>query len=174
MTQLTHEEIALAAINSAGPVINGDLADWQTRVAAQARTITVMLGESSAVMKTISNIAESKSFVATIVAAEKEQSSNRMKVTLAAKTGRSETEVARSERLEQAEGKAIAHQLWSLMFHRVIVHIQLEQMSGSDNKVRVVRYVEDLGVDPEHADAEATLRANREEKARLRAEAAAA
>ena len=55
------------------------------------------------------------------------------------------TETARTERTDSALGLAMARRLRGLVGHRIAVWVDVQTMSNSANKVRVITHVEDLG-----------------------------
>jgi hypothetical protein len=139
--------IILAAINASGPN-DGD--DYQSRVIANAKNISVLLGENSPVNKAITQMENSKNFTAIVGPIVKEKSSTRGLVKLKTKpSGHSPEgqETARTDRTDNPEGKAMAKRLQSLLGHRVLLWVEVEEYSSSNGsgKVRVIRHVEDLG-----------------------------
>lgn len=147
----TRTQIILAAIAAAGPA-GDDQADWNARVTDAAATITAMCNDKSQIAKVIDGVANSKVFAATVVKVDKEQSSTRGLVTLRTRPSERHPdgiEQARTERTDNPMGLAMARRLRSLVGHRVLLHIEVEEVPGRDFKVRVIRHVQDLGVEAE-------------------------
>lgn len=146
----TRTNIITAAVNAAGPV-GDDRAAWNAKVTENAVAISVMLTETSSVNKAIDQIAACKVFPASVVEIVKEQRSTRGVVTLKTKPSTHAPdgiETARTDRTDNAQGQAMAKKIRSLVGNRVLLWVELEVMANG-NKVRVIRHVEDLGVDPE-------------------------
>lgn len=145
--------IITSAINMAGPV-GEDRAAWNATVTENAIAVSLMLGETSAVNKAIDQIENCKIFPATVTNIVKHEASTRGVVTLKTKPSTHApdgVETARTERTDNAAGQSMAKRVRALVGHRVLIWIELETMSNG-NKVRIIRHVEDLGVDPEFAD----------------------
>lgn len=157
MDETIRHKIIMAAIDSAGPV--GDSpADWQKTVTEGAARITAMLSERSMVSRLIEAIDASKVFPATITRLQLEKSSQRALVTLATRPSEKNpdgVEVARTERVDGPLGAAIVERLKQAKGHKVLLWVELQQMSSSTNSVRIITHFEDLGVDESLADAEA-------------------
>lgn len=147
----TREAIILGAVASVGPTQNPD-AEWNARVTERAVSLLMMLREHSAVSRAIDEIeACGKPFVATIIGGRKEPSSTRTVVDLHV-DGKDEIEQIRTDRTDTAAGQALSARAASLKYHRVLVFKSMEQMAGStDRKVRVLKHIEDLGVDKNFA-----------------------
>ena len=142
--------IITAAVTAAGPV--GDDTDdtWTARVGDLAARITVMCQDGSDVAAIVDGIGVAKRFTATVLAVTREQSSTRALVRL--RTAPSQfhadgLEDARSERTDRPSGLAMARRLTMLVGHRVLLWVEVAVMNGGAGKVRVIRHVEDLGVD---------------------------
>lgn len=146
MDTQTRTQIIIAAIGAAGNNDDG----FQSRVAENAAAFTAMLSETSTINKIISGVANSKVFSATLFGIKKEQSSTRGKATLKTKPSKFHEdgiEEARTERTDTAIGLAMARRLRGLVGHRVLLWVEVEEINGGASKVRVIRHVEDLGVD---------------------------
>jgi len=142
-------QIILAAVQAAGPVTE-DLAEWQSTVAEMATRITAMCSDQSPVAQAIGRVADSKVFVGSVVSIEKEASSTRGIVTIRTRPSQYHpdgTEQARTDRTDNAEGMAMARSIKALVGHRVRFWVQVEEYGNGSSKVRVIRNVEDLGVD---------------------------
>lgn len=154
---VSREEIVLAAINSAGPVREGESPDqYQARVAAQAKSIFLMLGEGSKVRRKLDQLADAKVFSAVVQRVVKEKSSTRGKITLKTRPSKhypDGIETVRTERTDGADGEglAMAKRLTELKGHRVLLWVEVQEMSNG-NKVRIVQHVEDLGEAPDSDD----------------------
>lgn len=83
----------------------------------------------------------------------KEHSSTRGVVTLHTGTERSDdgNEQIRTERTDNPVGLAMAKQVKDLVGHKVVVWVEVEQTKNGQSKVRVLRHVEDRGVDRDDA-----------------------
>ena len=151
MDEQTRTQIVLAAITATGAKADDEeLADWQARVTDMAARITAMSHERSTLSQTIESVSRSKVFTATVVGIDKEESSTRGIVHLRTKPSQHHpdgVETARTERTDNPVGLAMARRLKSLIGHRVAIWIEVEEINGGTNKVRVVRHVDDLGVD---------------------------
>jgi hypothetical protein len=144
-----NNQIIIAAINATGAQ-GEDLAAWRLRVIENAASFAAMLSPSSDVSKAVASVLNSKVFTGTVLSVEKEKSSTRGLATL--KTRVSEhspdgTETVRTECTDSEYGRSMARRLRSLIGHKVIVWVEVQTMSNSTNKVRVVSHVEDLGED---------------------------
>jgi hypothetical protein len=156
----TKEQIIIAAISAAGPQ-GDDLDAWRLRVLENAGSFTAMLAPTSDVSKVIDSVQGSKVFPATILAIKKEDSSTRGLATLKTRVSDRNpegTEQARTERSDSPIGMAMARKLRGLRYHKVLVWVDVQTMSNSTNKVRVISHVEDLGEDPDFAEELESLR----------------
>ena len=148
------DQIIIAAITASGPQ-GDDLDAWRLRVLENAATFVAMLSPTSDVSKIIASVSGSKVFPATVLAIKKEDSSTRGLVTLKTRVDEKHapdgTEQARTERSDSPIGLAMARKLRALRYHKVLVWIDVQTMTNSTNKVRVISHVEDLGEDPEFA-----------------------
>ena len=145
--EATRTQVILAAVGSAGPV-GDDKAEWNQRVTDQAVTIAVMLGESSSVTKALEAFERAgKPFPVTILGGRTEHSSTRVIVLFRNKDG--ENEEIRTDRTDGPEGTAMSNIVRALVGHKVLLWKEVETYNGGQGKVRVIRHVEDLGVDVE-------------------------
>lgn len=161
MSESNRNDIILAAINAVGQVPDGK--DWEAEVTMKAIEIAVLTGENSNVAKAVDVIGTCKVFKGTILAVEKEQSSTRGVVTLSTGTQKEQVhsltkqplpmgqECVRTDRTDNALGKAIALKSRGLTFHSVLVWVEVETMANG-NKSRVLRHIQDLGIDPAYAE----------------------
>lgn len=177
MDQNLSTAITAAAVTATGPQTaftqvvtapNGetmtvvDPAAWQAAVVGNAIQIAVMASESGAVGRALKQIEESKVFTCTVVSVEKEARSTRGFVIVHTGTERAAKdmrgnplpegfEVFRTERTDSPIGVAMARKIRGLIGHRVLVWVEVEPIPGDaeGRKARVVRHVEDLGVDAE-------------------------
>jgi hypothetical protein len=163
VSESNRNDIILAAINAVGQVPEGK--DWEAEVTLKAIEIAVLTGEKSNVGKAVDVVLdpETKVFKGTVVEVEKEQSSTRGIITL--DTGNSREakhsitkqplpagqEQIRTDRTDGALGKALAIKARNLKFHSVLVWVEVEAVPGKDFKVRVLRHIQDLGIDPAYA-----------------------
>lgn len=149
MEQSEVNQIVLAAISAAGPVTEGDQSEWTVRVHDMAARIATMCSPSSSVSKVVNGVADSKVFTATVIGITKESSSTRGLVTLKTRPSKFHedgVEQARTERTDSAVGKAMARRIRALVGHRVVLWVEVETVGDGASKVRVVRWVEDLGL----------------------------
>lgn len=149
MSAITSEEVVLAAVGSAGPraTDEGDR-DYSTRVRDQATLIYTMLAEASPIRRHLDTLTRCKVFPATVTKVVREKSSTRGKVTLAtrpSKWNEDGVEEARTERTDNPDGLAMAKKVSELKGHRVLLYVEVEEFDGG--KARVIRHVEDLGID---------------------------
>lgn len=147
-------QIITAAVAAVGGAAGNDQAAWQARVDEMIARLTAMCAENSPAARLIEQVERSKTFTATIVGGKIETSSTRVVVKL--KTRPSErnpegVEEARTERTDTPAGREMSQRLRALKGHRVAIWVEIEQIPGSDRRVRVVRHVEDLGLDPDVA-----------------------
>lgn len=136
--------IVLAAVGAAGPGAD------ETAIALAAVRITAMLSGGSMVSRAIEQVDASTPFLATIVGVELEKSSKRAVLTLRSQPGPHRPdgiEHARTERYDGPLGREMARRARNLVGHHVVVWIERESTSDGSRKVRVVRHLEDLGVD---------------------------
>jgi hypothetical protein len=155
MDDATRTQVILAAVGSAGPV-GDDRAEWNAKVRDQAVSIAVMLGEQSSVSQALLKFTNAdKPFPAVIIGGRREASSTRIIVKLRNKDG-AEEEI-RTDRTDTPEGLAMSNIVRSLKGHKVLVWKEIETFNsgGKALKVRVLRHVEDLGVDDTVATAAA-------------------
>jgi len=153
LTETERRAVILAAVQAAGlddgPDDRG--LTWPQRVAETAGRITAMLDPHSDVQRAIGHLEMAKVFPAVIEKVEKEASSTRALITLRTKVSERHPdgrETARSERTDDPLGMAMARKLTALRSHKVMLWVELEAMGGSaDRRVRVIRHVEDLGLD---------------------------
>lgn len=144
-------QIILAAIAAAGPVEDGNVAAWNTKVATAAASITAMCDAKSRLAKVIDGVSNSKVFTGTVLGITREESSTRGLVKL--KTRPSENhpdgiEDARTERTDTDMGIAMARKIREeLLGHKIAVWIENQPLGSSGKTVRVIQHVEDLGVD---------------------------
>lgn len=153
-------QYANAVQQADGSTINVvDEAAYQSAVRENAIAIAVMASENGPIGKALDQLANSRPFIATIAAVEKEQSSTRAFITLHTGTERSSKgpggrelpagyEGIRTERTDNPVGRSLAIKARNLIGHRVTVWIENEALAnGSGQTVRVLRHVEDLGWD---------------------------
>lgn len=144
----TRTQIVLAAVAATGPEVEGG--DWSSSVAQMAARITAMCSERSEVARVIDQVADAKVFPGTVLSVVREKSSTRGLVTLRTRPSEHHpdgTEPVRTERTDTTLGLAMAKRLTALVGHKVMVWVEVEQIPNSTRKSRVVRHVEDLGVD---------------------------
>lgn len=156
MDQNTRTSIVAAAVTAAGPVSNyADQSAWSNAVHEHAVGIAVMASETSQIARTLTSIENAKVFPGTVMQIRKERSSTRGLITLHTGTDRTREgvpegcEQVRTERTDNALGLAMAQKFKSLIGHRVLVWVEVEEYNNGQGKVRVVKHVEPLGVDAE-------------------------
>lgn len=155
MDDATRTSIIIAAAQAAGPD-TGD-GNWGTKVEEKAASIAAMVSPHSPVSRLVNDMAEAKAFTGTVLDVKKEQSSTRALVTLKTRPSDhhpSGVESARTDRTDNPSGRALARRIRDLKGHRVMVWIAMEEIAGGGRKVRVLRHVEDLGVDTDVATVE--------------------
>ncbi|KQP63011.1 hypothetical protein [Nocardioides sp. Leaf285] len=143
---------------------------WRAAVHTNAIDIYLMAEADGLVGKALRGIVPqdkvTKRFAGTVVGVRKEPSSTRGIVTIYTGTDRENKdaiskqplpagcEQVRTERTDDAIGRAVARRMTTLLGHRVLLFIEMEAMSGNANghSVRVVRHAESLGVDAKAAE----------------------
>ena len=143
---MTRNQVILAAVGMAGT--DDDGMSWPDRVAEAAVRITALLDERSRPARAVEQIEQAKVFAATVEAIRREDSSTRAVVTLRTKPSEHHPdglEKVRTERTDQPRGLAMARRLQGLRGHRAMLWVEVEAVSAG-RSVRVVRWVEDLGV----------------------------
>lgn len=139
--------LAAASVAAAAAATDDDELDHSTRVALAAAEITSWLDPRSEVSRAITQVANCKVFLASVVAIRKEKSSTRGVVTLHTGTDRSDdgNEEVRTERTDSPIGRAMARRVQTEMIGRkVLVYVEVEPIGG-DRKVRVLRHIVDQG-----------------------------
>lgn len=152
MEDATRTQIILAAVTSAGPVVDGDVAGWNATVERQAARISVLVSAKGDIAKTLDAIENASIYTATVVSVTKEASSTRGLVQLKTKPSTNYPdgiEPIRTERTDSPSGLGMAKAMRSLIGHKVVIWKEIQKYDGGT--VRIVRHVEDLGVDPEFA-----------------------
>lgn len=151
-------DIILAAVGMTGPM-GEDITDWNSRLKANAKKLSIMLGENSDVAKTISMIQDCKVFSGTILYVAKEPTSKRGFVGLKTKPSKFHedgVETIRTEITENnPEANAFCKQLRTLHGHRVLVWVEMQASEDATRKFRILQHVEDLGLDPEYDEEKA-------------------
>lgn len=145
-------DIILGAVAMTGPVGESQ-AEWDARLKANAKSLSLMLNDNSDVARSINMLAECKNFVGTILGVQKEESSTRGFVALKTTPSKFNDEGVESVRTERTdssdEAKAFASRLRrELIGHRVLVWVEMQETKAGQ-KVRVLQHVQDLGEDPE-------------------------
>jgi hypothetical protein len=155
MEQSEVNQIVLAAVSAAGPIDEEHPGEWDAKVQDAAARIAVMCSPTSSVSKTVQSVANAKVFAAQVVKITKEASSTRGLVTLKTKPSKFHEdgiEQARTERTDTASGLTMARRIRSLVGHRVLLWVEVESIADGASKVRVIRWVEDLGPVADSAD----------------------
>lgn len=153
MEQSLRTQVVTAAVVAAGPA-GADMAEWQSRINSLAVQIAVMCSDRSSTATAIEQVESAKVFAATILGGRYDQKSTRVVVDLRTRPSTDHPdglEQARTERTDTPAGREMSNRLRTLKDHRVLLWVQLEEFTrGSDGKrlkSRVIRHVEDLGVD---------------------------
>lgn len=135
---------------------------YDQKVKESARDIKVMLSDRSAVTRQLTaldkamdeNSTDGKVFIGTVTEVRLEQRSTRAVITLFTGTSMEFDGIApghetvRTERTDNPDGRAMARSAQLLIGHRVTAYVELEQLANNKNKKsRVIRHLEDLGVD---------------------------
>lgn len=150
---------------------DADVAAWDQAVKANARDIRVMTSPRSKITRQLNGLGkaldensnEGKVFTGTVVKVSREQSSTRGVVVIYTGTDQAVKDLpagyeqVRTDRTDDPDGKALARQAQLLTGHRVTVFIELEAIRNGQTKVRVLRHIEDLGLDPNFDPASATV-----------------
>lgn len=159
MDHSTRTSVVAAAVVAAGPVTGYDGEDaWQHQVHANAVSIAVMASDTSQIARSIQSVENAKVFSGTVMQVRKEHSSTRGVITLHTDTDRTKDgvpegcESVRTDRTDNPLGLAMARRVKSLVGHRVLVWVEIEEFNGGQGKVRVVKHVEALAPDAEFAD----------------------
>lgn len=159
-------QIILAAISASGPRDE----EWFARVVANTRDIALLTADNSDLSKLVDGLTGEglKVFPGTITAIRRESKSTRGVVYL--NTGTDHVvkgnkrvpqdpftgqpvpdgiEFVRTDRTDSEIGRSLAVQCKSLIGHRVLAYMRLEEMANG-NKVRTLVGVVDQGVDPDY------------------------
>jgi len=148
MEQSEVNQVVLAAVTAAGPLDPENPEQWTARVHEMAARVTAMCAPTSSVSKIIQGVANSKVFTATVLGITREASSTRGVVTLKTRPSKFHpdgVEQARTERTDSADGLAMARLVRSLVGRRVVLWVEVESIGDGASKVRVIRWIEDLG-----------------------------
>ena len=158
MEQSIRTQVILAAINAVGPQV-GNLAlksEWDAAVEQKAVSIALLTKADSAIAKAIDIIETCSVYTATIISVNKEESSTRAIARLKTKPSTNYPdgiEPIRTERTDNPSGLAMARLMRSLIGHKVVIWKEIQKYDGGTG--RIVRHVEDKGLDPELAQAPA-------------------
>lgn len=155
MSEITREAIVTAAVAAAGPMNshldengNPDLGIWRAAVEAAVGPVYALLDEKSSIMRTVDSIAGAKKFVSVITKVEKHEASTRGVIHLAPKENGDEERPVRTPITKDNDAaRMLAKRCQSLVGHRVVLFVALEQFGSEGHSMRVLRHVEDLGVD---------------------------
>jgi len=144
--------IILAAVAAVGPD-EGD-GTWVAQVEQKAAQVATLTSPDSSVAKTVNAVLAAKVFVGTVLSVKKEATSTRGLVIMKTRESQhhpSGCESARTDRTDNPSGRLMAKRLQALTFHRVRVWVEVEEINNGASKVRVIRHVEDLGLDKDLA-----------------------
>lgn len=184
MSSITLDPAIKAHIVLAASIIAGNGAS-ETDVNTEVRRIASRLSEGSAALNVLSdldrrdeNTVKTKGFPATILHVDREKTSTRGVVFLKTKPSKfhpNGKEIARTERTDSEDGKAIAKLAQSLVGHNVYITVGVE--ATGDVNVRVIRSIEDKGIaegfDPELPDFKPGFESEKSTLAKLQSAAAA-
>lgn len=148
MDEMLRTQIILAAVNMTAQ--DGDETDWAARCRENAFRITALTNPASELSQAIEAMSSAKVFSGVVTQLRKEASSTRAVVTLRTKPNDRHPdglETVRTDRTDSIVGLRMARRVRGLVGHRVLVWVELEQMARGDNKVRVLRHIEDMGPD---------------------------
>lgn len=139
----------LAAVNLTAT--DGEGSDeWVARCQEHLARIMAMVAPDSAISRFARGVMNAKVFSGTVVGLEKEVSSTRAIVTLRTRPSDHNPdgfEKVRTDRTDSDYGLRMARRARSLVGHRVLVWVEIETMAKGDRKVRVLRHIEDAGLD---------------------------
>lgn len=160
-----------AGYQAALAIYTEDITAWDQAFKANARDIKVLTSPKSRVVAQLNaldkaideNNGDGKVFIGTVTGIAIEERTTRAIVTLYTGTDRAVDglpagcESVRTERTDNPDGRAIARATQLLIGHRVTVYVELEAIRGGSTKVRVLRHIEDNGVDAAFDAATATV-----------------
>lgn len=149
-------QLICTAVTAVGPKTAYETPEaWQAALHATALDLAVMTSEGSDIANAVSALSEAKVFSGTVTGIYKEKSSTRGVITLHTGTDRVKDgvpagcEQVRTDRTDGAVGRAMALSVKELIGHRLLVRVVVEEFNGGQGKVRVVKHITDLGVDPQ-------------------------
>lgn len=157
----TTTQIILAAVTASGAANTYETPGaYSAAVEQNAISIAAMLGEGSRIRKAVEAMSQRKPFVGTIVSIKREERSTRGVITLNTGQGNfafkdaitgqelpAGFEQVRTERTDDPAGLAMAQKAQALVGHRVLVYVETETFANGTKKVKVLRHLEDLGVE---------------------------
>lgn len=159
------QELTRTAMQIVGPRQKGQsMAEYNASIVEAVTTVHDTLTEQSDPMRMALAFSDpdNKTFVATIARVEKEKSSKRAIVGLVTKVSQYSPKGVEVVRTDRTDGRdsvrtlALIEQLIEMSAgdtpHRALVHVRMENMANSTNKVRVIYHVRDLGPDSEVTD----------------------
>jgi hypothetical protein len=119
------------------------------RIADTAQQLAALASPSSDVGQRVSRLLGAKVFYGTITSVAKEESSTRAVVTMKTRPSKFHPdgiETVRTDRTDNPTGLAFAKKVQGLKGHRCRFYVAMEKAS-EDLEVRVLAWVDDLGVD---------------------------
>jgi len=152
----TQAQVVIAAAIIAGPQgSDSDVKRHTERIATYLIDGSLPMSAFAAAEQKAQNTSQLKSFPATIIGIDKENTSTRAVLFLRTKPSEHHPngqETVRTERTDSDAGRNDALTLQSLIGHKVFIHVAVER-TGTNN-VRVIRSWEDKGVDPNYNPAD--------------------
>ena len=160
--------LTAAAATAVGPIGAREKAQWQAEVLQAALALHQLASPRGPIGKYLDGIARvedhvanqrpklGKIFVATVHESRREERTGRALITLTSyndKTGEWKQEVCRTDFLSNSDGLGLrlAKMARDLVGHKVRVWIELEpKQDGSGESVRMLRHLEDLGIDKQY------------------------
>jgi hypothetical protein len=124
--------------------------EWSARLKRNFLRVRMMMEDNSPLVDSLDVLDRCRIFDANVVSVELEEKSTRGIVTLKSAPSTFHPdgmEQVRTERTDSEDGKLMAHELYSLIGHRVRVWVEKVTFKNGSNtgEVRIVRFVQDLG-----------------------------
>lgn len=124
--------------------------EWAARVKRNFVRVRMLMEDDSPLVESLEVLDRCRTFDANVVSVERDEKSTRGIVTLKSAPSTFHPdgiEQVRTERTDTEDGKLMAHELYSLIGHRVrlwVEKVPFKSQTGS-GEIRVVRFVQDLG-----------------------------
>jgi hypothetical protein len=145
----TNTRATLIAAAAQFVAAKGDSRPFNEQVREKSMELAALASGGSDLGHQIDRLLDAKVFYATILGVEREERSTRGLVTMKTRPSKFHPdgiEKVRTDRTDNASGLAMAKKVQSLKGHRVRVWVAMEP-AGDDIDVRVLAWIEDLGVD---------------------------